>query len=331
MRTRQFVFNDADIAKFVSQNFISVAASDVDYNHLPDAAKAKGEFEFLRKSLTGAANGIHQGIYAVTPSGKFIQCCNAGWPHIDTRKCHDLLKQSLRTYRAMPQRDRLAAKPLSLDQRSMHRKDLVQPPADWIKIRTTTRSYPFEPMELFDQRHPDYYKLDRLWLTPETARTLLPEKLEVGTTADVQGRVLHHLSLDNHMMLGCVSWPAAAVKNARLRVKITANKEQLYQLRYEGEFHFHSDSRWNKSTYTGKLLGKATWDDGEKKFKSLRWVTLGERNQRELRRNETRGNVHITQVGSVFELDPMLPNDRGITPHRWHDGYPRDMKAQTAR
>ena len=133
------------------------------------------------------------------------------------------------------------------------------------------------------------------------------------------------------MMPGCVSWPAAAVKNARLRVKITANKEQLYQLRYEGEFHFHSDSRWNKSTYTGKLLGKAAWDDGEKKFKSLLWVTLGERNQRELRRNETRGDVHITQVGSVFELDPMLPNDRGITPHRWHDGYPRDMKAQTAR
>ncbi len=49
-----------------------------------------------------------------------------------------------------------------------------------------------------------------------------------------------------------------------------------------------------------------------------------------LRRNEIRGNVRITQVGSVFELDPVLPNDRGITPHRRHDGYPREMKTQQA-
>ncbi len=328
MKTRQFVFNDAEVAEFVKKNFVSVAASDVDYNNLPDDAKAKGEFQFLRKSLTGAANGIHQGIYVVTPSGKFIKRCNAGWPHIDTRKCHDLLKESLNTFRSMPKAERLATQPLSQDQRSMHRKDMVQPPASWTKIRTTTRSYPFSPMELFDQRHPDYYKLDRLWLTPETARTLVPQQLEVGKTSDVGSRVLRHFSMDNHTMLGCAPWSDSAVKKARLRVKIIAAKGQLYQLRYEGGLHLDSDSRWNKSAYQGKLLGKAVWDDEGEKFKSLHWVTYGERNQRELRRNETRGNVHITHVGSVFELDPVLPNDRGITPHSWAYGYSREMKAQ---
>lgn len=328
MKTRQFVFNDAQVAEFVEKNFVSVAASDVDYNNLPNESKAKGEFQFLKKSLTGAPNGIHQGIYVVTPSGKFIKRCNAGWPHIDTRKCHDLLKESLNEFKSMPRASRLAAHPLPATERSMYRKDVVEPVADWIKIRTTTRSYPFEPMELFDQRHPDYYKLDRLWLTPETARTLVPEILTVGETAAVKGRALDHLIRDNHMMLGCPPWNDASIKKARLRMKIMAKKGNFYQLRYEGEFHLDSDSRWNKSAYRGKLLGKAVWDEGKKQFRSLKWVSLGERNQRELRKNETRGNVHVTTVGSVFELDPMLPNDRGLVPHRWEDGYPREMKAR---
>ncbi|MFK7909728.1 MAG: hypothetical protein AB8F34_03915 [Akkermansiaceae bacterium] len=331
MKTRQFVFNDEKVAEFVSKNFVSVAASDVDYNNLPEDAKRKGEFQFLRTALTEAPNGIHQGIYVVTPSGKFLQRCNAGWPHIDTRKCHDLLKDALSKYQSMPKESRLADQALPLDERSMHRKDMVQPASDWIKIRTTTRSYPFEPMELFDQRHPDYYKLDRLWLTPQTARTLVPGKLAVGEVSEISGRALDHLVRDNHMMLGCPPWNDASIKQARLKVKITARKGSLYQVRYEGDFQLDSDSKWNKAAYRGKLLGKAVWDEEKKKFRSLKWVSLGEHNQRELRKNETRGNVHVTKVGSLFELDPMLPNDRGITPHRWEYGYSREMKAQVKR
>lgn len=267
----------------------------------------------------------------VTPSGRYLKQCNAGWPHVDTRKCHELLKEALSAYRALGKAERLASSPLSPEQRSMVRRDLVQPPKDWIKIRTTTRSYPFEPMELFDQRHPDYYKLDRLWLTPETARSMVPANLEVGATAEVTGRALDHLTRDNHLMLGCPPWNDQSVKSARLRVKILAKKNQFYQLRYEGEFHLDSDSQWNKSAYRGKLLGKAVWDESKQRFHSLHWVSLGERNQRVLRRNETRGNVHITRVGSVFELDPLLPNDRGITPHSWEDRYSREMKSQANR
>lgn len=330
MKTRQFVFNDAKVAEFVSQNFVSVAASDVDYNHLPDDVKAKGEYRFLRKALTGAPHGIHQGIYVVTPSGKYLKQCNAGWPHVDTRKCHDLLKESLSSYRSMARSSRLAAQALPLGERSMYRKDEVTPAPQWIKIRTTTRSYPFDSMEYFDQRHPAYYKLDRLWFTPETARTLVPDNLAIGKTAEVKGRALNHLIRDNHMMLGCPPWGDESIKQARLRVKIMARKGNFYQLRYEGDFHLDSHSRWNKASYRGKLLGKAVWDEGKQRFKNLHWVSLGEHNQRELRRNETRGNVHVTRVGSIFELDPMLPNDRGIAPHRWEDGYSRAMKAQVA-
>lgn len=331
MKTRQFVFNDAEVAEFVSKHFVSVAASDVDYNQIPGDAKAKGEFRFLTKALTGAPHGIHQGIYVVTPSGRYLKQCNAGWPHVDTRKCHGLLKEALSAYNSMPRSSRLAENPLPPAERSMHRRDVVKPAADWIKIRTTTRSYPFEPMELFDQRHPAYYKLDRLWLTPETARTLIPAQLAVGETVEVKGRALDHLVRDNHLMLGCPPWNDASVKQARLRTKITAKKGNLVQLRFEGEFHLDSDSQWNTAAYRGKLLGKAVWDDSSQTFKSLKWVSLGKHNQRELRRNETRGNVHVTTVGSVFELDPMLPNDRGITPHSWEDRYPRGMKAQAAR
>ena len=56
----------------MAKNFVAVAASDVDYKQIPDAAKAKGEFRFLQQALTGAPHGIHQGIYVVTPSGKFL-------------------------------------------------------------------------------------------------------------------------------------------------------------------------------------------------------------------------------------------------------------------
>ena len=108
-----------------------------------------------------------------------------------------MLKESLSSYKNMSKKDRLAAQALAVSERSLDRKDMVQPAADWIKIRTTTRSYAFEGMEFFDQRHPDYYKLDRLWLTPETARTMVPSTLKQGEVAQITGRALDHLVRDN--------------------------------------------------------------------------------------------------------------------------------------
>lgn len=298
------------------------------YNNVPDAAKAKGEYQFLQKALTGAPHGIHQGIYIVTPSGRYLKQCNVGWPKLDPQQSLQRMKEALAEFRAMPKGQRLATRALTESDRSMPEDRHLSPAPEWLKIRSTTRSYAFPDMEYFDQRHPDYYKIDRLWMTPETARSLLPGKLEVGEVGDIQGRALNHLTHDCHLMLGCPPWTKESVKTAKMQVKIVAKKGRYFDLRYSGDFHFDSDSRWNKSSYRGKLLGKAVWDDGRKQFARLQWVALGERNQRVLRSNETRGSVHVTTVGSVLELDPMRPNDRHILPHRWEHGYPKAMKQQ---
>jgi len=310
----------------VQENFIGVAASDVDYNNLPAEAKAKGEYQFLRKALTGAPHGIHQGIYIVTSGGKYLKQCNVGWPQLDPQKSLALMREAVSEFRAMPKADRLAKAALQESDRSMPKTHHLSPAPEWLKIRSTTRSYAFEDMELFDQRHPKYYKIDRLWMTPETTRTLVPMKLAVGETAEVEGRALNHLIYDCHLMLGCPPWPEESIKTAEMKVKIVDKKGHLYDLRYTGDFHFDSDSKWNKSSYRGKLLGKAVWDDYKKQFVRLNWVTLGERNKRVLRSNETRGKVKITTVGSVLELDPRQPNDLNILPHRWKYGYPKEMK-----
>jgi len=87
--------------------------------------------------------------------------------------------------------------------RSISARHDVIPAPEWTKIRSATRSYPFEGMELFDLRHPVYYKLDKLWLTPETTRSLVPANLFVGQQAPIGKTALRHLTYDCHLMLGC--------------------------------------------------------------------------------------------------------------------------------
>lgn len=300
----------------------------MDYNNLPAAAKAKGEYQFLSKALTGAPHGIHQGIYIVTPGGKYLKKCNVGWPQLDARKSLALMREALSEFHAMPKATRLAKATLQEADRSLPKSHHLSPAPDWLKIRSTTRSYPFADMELFDQRHPDYYKVDRLWMTQETTRTLLPAKLAVGETSHIKGRAINHLIYDCHLMLGCSPWPEEAIKTAEMQVKIVAQNGSHFDLRYTGKFHFDSDSKWNQSSYNGKLLGRAVWDDSKKQFTSLMWVSLGERNKRVLRSNETRGKVKVTTVGSVLELDPRRANDLNILPHSWKHGYAPEMKKQ---
>ena len=137
------VFNNSDVAKFVSANFISVAASDVAYNNLPDAAKAKGEYQFLKQALTAAPHGIHQGIYIVTPSGKYLKKCNVGWPHLDPVKALGLMREAVSEYQSMSKNSRLATRALTVNDRSMPQSQHPKPAPEWLKIRSITRSYAF--------------------------------------------------------------------------------------------------------------------------------------------------------------------------------------------
>lgn len=310
---------------YAKEHFVSVAASDVKYNNLPESAKAKGEYQFLRKALNGAPHGIHQGIYVVTPSGRYLKKANVGWPSPDPVKALGILRNAVAEYESMPKADRLAQAPLASQERSMPAGHDVRPDPSWLKIRSTTRTYPFQGMDLFDLRNPVYYKLDRLWLTGASARELLPVKLEVGQKAAIGGQPLHRITYDCHLMLGCPPWWEETVKQAKMEVEVVAQKGQYYDLRYVGKFEFNSDTQYNKSSYRGGLLGKAVWDDGKKKFTRLKWVSLGERHRKELKPNETKSKVHVTTVGSVFELDPRRVNDRGLAPHRW-DAYPKEMQ-----
>ncbi|MGB0776069.1 MAG: hypothetical protein ACPGUY_09490, partial [Akkermansiaceae bacterium] len=230
-------------------------------------------------------------------------------------------------YQAMDRSARLASAALPDAARSMPKKHVIVPRPEWLKIRTVTRSFAFEGMEFFDLRHPIYYKLDKLWLTPESARTLVPAKLAVGESTMVKGQVLRHLIHDCHLMLGCPPWREESVKSAKLQATITQKKGDSYRLKYTGEIHLDANFQYNRSSYQGELLGWAVWNAKSKRFTHLKWVALGKRNRRELKPNETKSKVHITSVGAVFELDPMRPNDKGLAPHRWKYGYSREMKA----
>lgn len=241
---------------------------------MPEKARAKGEYQFLKKALTGAPNGVHQGIYIVTPGGKYLQQANVGWPDPDPKGTLVNMKKALADLKKMSKPECLGAVVLSESDRSMPPSFHAQPAPDWLKIRSTARSYPFSDMELFDQRHPVYYKIDRLWLTSESTRELLPENLAVGEKRDIKGHVLKHLIYDCHLMLGCPPWSEESIKTATLEVKIVAKKGQLYNLQYQGKFDFDSNSKWNKGASQGQLLGQAVWDDVKKEFTRLKWVSL---------------------------------------------------------
>jgi len=327
VKLRQSALQNKEFVEMIKAQCVCMAGSDVDYNNLTDAEKAKGEYQFLKRTLSDAKHGIHQGIYVITPAGKLIKQINWGWPIPDTKTMNEQLTAAIASYKAMSKSERLGTSALANSERSMPEQKFITAPKSWLSLRNTSRSYAFAEMNLFDIRHPVYNKIDKLWFTDSEKLKLLPPQLTVANTGNVDKQLVHRLLSHSHLITNSAAWWQEHIKTGKLSMTVKAVKGEKVLIHYQGDFHQDADSKWNQSAYKGSLLGKAIWNKQTQEFEKFTWVALGDYTLQNLRSNMHRGSTKTVRIASKLELDPKYPNEVDLTPSRW-DEYPREIKAQ---
>ncbi len=308
---------------------VSLASSDVKYNNLPDSLKAKGEYQFLKKALSDAQHGIHQGVYIITPSGKFIKQVGWGWPTPDVDKINAQIEQSIKTYKGMSKSERLGNIRLTESDRSMPVEATITAPKSksWLQLRNTTRSYAFPEMELFDIRHPAYVTVDKLWFSEQEKQQFVPSKITKGKREKIPAKALSRMLLNSHLITGRSAWWDEHIQHAEMDMEVISSKNDRVLIHYSGKCKLKANSKWCKESYTGALLGRAIWNPSSKKFTAFEWVSLGEHTIDKLLPNMHRGSNKSVRVASKLELDPQHKCEQGMPPASWPERYSREMQA----
>ncbi len=323
MQNKEFV-------ETIKAQCVTVAGSDIAYNSLTDGQKSKGEYQFLKKSLTDTKHGIHQGIYLITPSGKLIKQLNWGWPTPDTDKMNAQLIEAIASYNSMSKSDRLGSSAMADSERSLPKEKFIITPKSWLQLRNTSRSYAFSEMDLFDIRNPVYNKIDKLWFTETEKLKLLPPQLTIGGRGSVDKLLVHRLLSHSHLITTSAAWWLEHIKKGDLTMEVKAVKGEKIQIHYHGDFLQNADYKWNQSSYKGTLLGKAIWNTRAKKFEKFTWVALGDYTIQNLRSNMHRGTTKTVRIASKLELDPKFPAEADLTPASW-DEYPKEIRSQISK
>lgn len=303
------------------RNFIAVAASDVEYSQ--HAEKDKLEFRLLSQIMRGARNGLHQGIYAATSSGRFLGQINAGWPEPDGEEAHRRILGALAAYRRMPAGERVLSTQLDARRdRMTPSRELFRRPADVLDLRVVKRSYPFAGMTTFDIRHPLYFALDRLWYRPEEYAAWLPRERRVGASVQVSGPAVQRLISLGHLVQSQDPWGPETIRRAAMTSTLTGVAGERLRLKIAAEFDLKSSTQWNGGSYRGNLLGHAAYDTRARKFVEFELLGLGTHVQSPLRPNMHSGGA-TSQVGSLITLNPQDDPDDRMLPNNWFYGYPR--------
>lgn len=304
------------MVSYVSENFICVASDDVAYNNLSAELKQRAEFQFLKNALADGGRQLHQGVYAVTSSGKFLGKIDGGWPIYDAALSLNNLKKAKADYSKLSQRQRVAKRSMAESDRSLV-IEKASSSKGYLKLVNGARHYDFPEMAKFDARHPIYAKRDSLWLCESEAQGLLPDTFELGAQKAVAGKVTDKLLLHGHLATSCPAWWREHIKKREMHVRVERVETGKVYLSYKGDFSMLADSQWNKSGYKGRLLGKACWDKRAKKFESLEWVALGERSLQELKSNLHRGSTKNTHVAAYLRLANSSKVEQEQRPHKW--------------
>lgn len=278
---------------------MGVAGSDVEYNALADGLKGKGEFRFLRDSLRDGGKTIHQGVYAVTSSGKFLGKIDTGWPHYDAVGSLANLRKAKRVYDAMGKSARVG-EALGEGDRSIVAAKVVER-GDGLRMAGSARHYDFEGMVLFDQRHPVYSKRDEVVFSKAEVRSMLPEELVLGAEGDVGYGVVRRLLEGSHFQFNCEAWWEEHIREKNFRVKVLRVDGDLVYVSYVGSFFMDANSQWNKSSLRGKVLGKGVWNVKRGVFDELELVSLGDVAVAELKKNMHRGKTKETRVAGFLK------------------------------
>jgi hypothetical protein len=227
-----------------------------------------------------------QGTYATTATGELL----ASWNNNDPRFVARKLQQALAAWDKRKAEKRDSAGQPGLEADKLNRADRFYPEGGLV-LRVNTRDLPRE--RPVDKQWANAWNQDFAWFTRDEAHQFLPERAKVGDEHTIPRPLVERLVrlhlLDN--VRGQTSpFPANAVEEARLAVKVTAIKDDVASLRVEGTTRAVQRGKWpirgfrdmNQPTAQErgldlKLLGHARYDLKQGRFVDFEVVAIGQR------------------------------------------------------
>lgn len=298
---------------------VAVAASDVEYRESKD--QGKREAQIVRQMFSGSREGIFQGIYVATPSGILLGRVNAGWPDPDTKVIFQNIQRCVQQYYQMPRTQRLMSSvPDSAKDRMVFAQSQFTKPADTLDLRVTKRGYSYPGMTTFDERHPKFMGIDRLWFKPTEWYQFFPRELKVGNRVSIKGDVLNRWVLHNHMQKGASAWDASQIRSGTMTSEVTGVKGNLVDLTVRASYSMKANTQWNVGSYDGSLLGYIQYDLAAKKFTRFEAVMFGYHDAGKFEANLRSGDLK-QWVASYATLNPLADSDDRMLPSNWMWGY----------
>lgn len=270
--------------------------------------------------MSRAPHGIHQGVYVITSTGRLLGKIDGGWPDYDPEITLRGLRQTLAAYKQLPRENRIKSEPIPPDQQVRFGWMDFSKPDGTLDLRVTKRGYPYPGMTTFDERHPRYLGLGKLWLKPSEYAAFLPQNLAPGSSTAVTGPSRDRLVFHSHMMKGSVPWDESMVESANMTSRIASVEGPLVHLQIEADYRLKGNNQWNTGRYQGRFLAKAAYNRETKTFQSFEGVILGAFTAGKRMDNVHAGELTST-IASAFTMNDSRDPDANLPPSEWMYGY----------
>jgi hypothetical protein len=250
-----------------------------------------------------------QGTYCVSPSGVLLGSVNSN----DPKRIADLLERSLARWDTLRREERLLPTDPRKQLADIHRPERHYPEGGLV-LRVTSRDLPREEGKANPARagwREFAWNQDFAWFTKAEARSFVPAEAKVGKKEDLPGPLLRRIAcahlIDN--VRGQTSpFEESQVKKARMSTEVTAVDGDVVSLRLKGETRTAMEGG-REHGLEMRLLGKATFDVANGRFRAFELVAVGSR-WGGTRLNGRRGDTDAAPIGILFTLAAGGPCER---------------------
>lgn len=293
--------------------FVPVAADDWYQRRRQDAEGAFFKKVSDQSPRKNAGTSTRQGIYMFTADGQLLGFRN----HRDPAVMRSVLAQALKEFRKIPEEKR---KPGAIKIDDPGQRDTTyhrEPPKGALIVNAYTR--------ILDRKGDgfcvgaceftggDQAARDRLWLTEQERKSLIPAAPKKGDKVTVPQAVLYRIArfhLVDNTRGEPPHWGLGEVRKATLTLTVENVSDSAVTLKLEGEMLLATDADPKKASrgYDVRLLGHVRYDVKKKAFDRFDAVALGEHwGEGPYTRGARPGR---TPLGVAFELSTGAPSDR---------------------
>ena len=282
MATRRSVWSDDDVQR-AARAFVPVAeeVSRLQRDKEPDCLFFQGFCELGHYGGKTKPSNTRQGIYAVTPGGRFLASCNTR----DADEVLAMLAKAKKAWDAMPPAQRRAAD-AALDPAAIRRFEQLRP-TDGLVLRVYSRDLPRQKVTAGWRGQA--WNQDHAWFRRDEALAMVPAP-EVGAERPFPDEALLRLArvhlVDNVRGQTMAHGPQHVVAR-RLVGRTVALAGDVQSILFEGAVRIERTGTWASRGYgpdrpqrlgfDAQLLGAAKFDRKAQRFTEWRLLAVGMR------------------------------------------------------